>query len=128
MTSLRTSFLSFMERGPREHFESEPKNVSVEKAEAFLRWGIPGHEDEYTLNLEGFDMHNFIHQGISNRIQEALGEGYFVMNRGTRLEIMPQKERDDALVRSTVEQVLADLPEWLLPEEKTFQLRSDDAE
>jgi len=98
--------------------------------EARLVFGMPGHEDEYVLRLEGYDTKNFIPPGIEQRLKDTLGELYIVMNRGTRIEIIPVEPdgRNDAVVSSIVRDALQDLPEWLLVDGKKFKLETPSEE
>lgn len=58
----------------------------------FIRagFGRAGHEFEYTIGIPGYDQEKFIPPAYEHKLQEELGDNWEVMNRGTRLEVMPR--------------------------------------
>lgn len=61
-----------------------------------LIWAAPGHTWEYCFhvrnNQENFlDHDDFIFDVFERELKSKLGEDFFIMHRGTRLEVMPTK-------------------------------------
>ena len=97
--------------------EKQEKTLS-----ARVEFGLPGHEEEYVLDLEGFDMDHFIPSEIERDLEKELGKEWSISNRGTRLEIVNNKKygsRDDEKIRDAISKVLAPrgyiLQEWGKP-------------
>lgn len=59
-----------------------------------ITWGDPGHEHEFCVNFEEYGLfEGFIPDDVSSWIQKALSPyGFYVMNRGTRIEILPPQD------------------------------------
>ena len=92
-----------MERGAPQELKEQPK------FSAFLRFDTPGHEGEYTLNLEGYNIERFIPNSIDFELKKELGTDWEVSNRGTRIEIFNRKKfghQDDTKVQGAVKKVL----------------------
>lgn len=86
------------------HESREQKTFSV-----WLRFGTPGHEGEYVLNLENHDIEKPIPGSINSELRQELGSEWDVANRGSRIEITNMKKyghRDDEKVQSAVKKVL----------------------
>jgi len=86
--------------------EGEPRIPEEKKPEAWIKFGLPDHEDEYVLIL-GFDID--IPSGIEEEIRTNLGEDWEVLSQGGRLEIRNKKEpgaRDDEKVREATRKAL----------------------
>jgi hypothetical protein len=64
-----------------------------------VTYGMPGHEGEWVVNIEGFNLKQFIPMVISDDLEEELldqgADEFTVMNRGSRIEVIT----DDASTR-----------------------------
>jgi hypothetical protein len=56
-----------------------------------LAWAIPGHEREYCLNFEVHGHDDYIPAWVERALAEAL-PGFYVTNRGSRVEVMVPEE------------------------------------
>ena len=60
-----------------------------------IAYGLPGHENEFCVNFTEYNhayafYENFIPDSMADKIEEALAPyGFYVENRGTRIEILP---------------------------------------
>lgn len=72
--------------------------------------GLGGHQMDYTLNVEGFNLNSgFIPESFTEEFRQALGENWDVSNRGSRLEFIRKDSdsiRDDDSLIKAIEKVL----------------------
>ncbi len=91
-------------RFPRRN---EELNESAPRKKMFLTPpGYGGHQNDYTFNMEGYGLNNFIPDELANEVASALGDEWEVVNRGSRLEISHKTEygkRDDTHVMDAIE-------------------------
>lgn len=63
-----------------------------------IRWGSTGHEFEHMIHVEKsltqyYDSESgYIDYTVERSLQAALPEGFVLLNRGTRLEIIPPRQ------------------------------------
>lgn len=79
--------------------------------EITCRYGLPGHEREYVVIIEGFDHKTYIPDSISDELQKALPETT-VLNRGTRIEVMTSKVELEKSILQSIERTFEGRP-WL---------------
>lgn len=108
-------------------FETEPPaSLETRTREAYDQgesnywagFGRPGHEREYVVHVRGYDSGSYMPRGLDDPIKEALGEGWGVMNRGSRIEITYLGDEDgegsgqpnDDLIEPLLEQIFKGLP------------------
>ena len=94
---------------PSEHEIREQPYLKVRiegKPGAWLFYGLKGHEREYVVHIDGYDWDHYISREFSEKLQEILGKEFYVMNRGSRIEITGK--RDDARVQEIIEAALHD--------------------
>lgn len=92
----------------------ESKETS--KRKAMLRWGLGGHENEWVIHLEDFDINNYIPdygrgnpRDLCYKLNAILGKGFDASNRGSRIEIFtPDRQPNYNKVVSALRQVLED--------------------
>ncbi len=88
--------------------ENPESGREKKKVRAELTFGLPGHEWEYVFIVDSDD---FLPSDISETLQDALGEDWEVLDRGTRIEIKNKQKlglRDDEKVKTILEKVVAD--------------------
>jgi hydroxymethylpyrimidine pyrophosphatase-like HAD family hydrolase len=89
--------------------ESEPKEQH--KKVALFNYGMSGHENEFviTLHKNRYSAAEDIPRELEELIEEKLGEGYSVMSRGARIEIMPPGLKINEEIQKTVHDAIADV-------------------
>lgn len=89
-----------------------------------IRYGSTGHELEYVINDDRYDLMGEWFPGNTDALIKALlPEGWYSMNRGSRIEIQPP--RDDRYRDSTYPIVLHAV-ETVIGEVKSFQVIDED--
>lgn len=86
--------------------------IIFNEQKVYIRFGTPGHEGEYVINIDGYNFEKYIPTMISNSIMQALGKDWEISNRGSRIEISSRKRyglRDDQQVLTAVKNVLEPL-------------------
>lgn len=61
----------------------EPEDISI-------RYGLPGHEDEYVITIKDYGLEKYIPRSVSQHLAHEVPE-CFVMNRGSRIEVMTKE-------------------------------------
>lgn len=56
-----------------------------------VRYGSSGHTWEYVITSPSYDHENFWPQDLEEDLRAALPEGWWLENRGSRLEVHPLK-------------------------------------
>ncbi|KKR21461.1 MAG: hypothetical protein UT48_C0008G0038 [Parcubacteria group bacterium GW2011_GWE2_39_37] len=70
------------------------KELNIDKApkpRAYIEFGLPGHETEYVFTTQE-DEHcesQELQLGWGKELKSLLGDGWLIMDRGTRIEIVP---------------------------------------
>lgn len=80
------------------NMEKQPNLEIARKPHAYIEFGEPGHETEYVFTLQP-SMYSEAQElpfEWEIELEDKLGEGWAVMNRGHRIEITPpNSERTD---------------------------------
>jgi hypothetical protein len=87
---------------------SNGKAVLHPKPEAWLNFGMPGHETEYVLHVKSDET---IPWEIADKLSNELGIDWRIMRKGGRLEISSKKKvghREDAKVKAAVQKTIFD--------------------
>lgn len=80
---------------------------------AYLSWGTSGHEREYlfTIHPNRFTEAQIVPPDWESRLEEKLGSGWRVLDRGARIELMPpslkRNEDTDRQASEAVQALLA---------------------
>jgi len=75
------------------------------------RYGLPGHEREYVVIIDGFDHKTFIPKSISDELKKAFPETT-VLNRGTRIEVItPDTDLGERII-TNIKETLFERP-WI---------------
>ena len=90
-----------------EDWNQKPEKRNIE---AWLSFGMPGHESEYTFTPTSSN--DFLPGEIGKTLESILGEDWYVCDRGNRIEIRNNKNygtRDDEKIKSAIEKANADI-------------------
>jgi hypothetical protein len=76
------------------------------KEEAWVQFGMPGHDDEYVLRLKS---DKNISYELADKVMNELGADWRVLRRGGRLELSSKKKaglRDDEKIKSSIQKAV----------------------
>ncbi len=88
---------------------SSAKSAIHQKEEAWLNFGMPGHETEYVLHVKSDET---IPWEIADKLSNELGIDWRILRKGARLEISSKKKtglREDAKVKAAVQKTIFDV-------------------
>jgi hypothetical protein len=78
---------------------------------AFIRFGLPGHENEYVFKTQAnkYSEAETLPDEWEANIAQQLGEEWAVMNRGERIEIIPPNNQRTQETDQTVNEVIQNI-------------------